>query len=88
MERGGEKAGGAGFHQRRSALRGYRGTMLVQELPGSGDDGLDRPTVTPAPAPSDDQLIRLAAVASVAGFVAVLIVARWLKRHIKVSWQP
>lgn len=88
MERAPEKHFEAGFDQRPTCYRSYRRTVSVHGLPGSGDDGLDRPTVTPAPAPSDDQLIRLAVVASAAGAVIVLLVARWLKRHIVVSWHP
>jgi hypothetical protein len=88
MERAPENHLEAGFDQRRAGHRSYRRTVSVRGLPGSGDDGLDRPTVTPAPAPSDDQLIRLAAVSSAAGLVIAVLVARWLKRHIVVSWRP
>jgi hypothetical protein len=57
------------------------------ELPGAGDDSFDRPTVTPVPAPPDDQLIRLAKVGSVVGGILTLIIARWLHKHIEVRWR-
>lgn len=56
-------------------------------LPGAGDDGLDRPTVTPVPAPPDDQLIRLAKVGSVVGGIAAFFFARWLHKHLEVRWR-
>ena len=49
------------------------------------DDGLDRPSVTPAPPPSDDQLIRLAAVGGIAAAIVGLFGLRWLRRNIVIS---
>jgi len=57
------------------------------QLPGAGDDGFDRPTVTPVPAPPDDQLIRLAKVGTIVGGIVALIVARWLHKHLDVRWR-
>lgn len=56
-------------------------------LPGAGDDGLDRPQVTPAPAPSDDQLFRLVGVGTVATAIAALVLLRWFRRHVVISWR-
>jgi len=60
---------------------------LDNSLPGSGDDGLDRPMVTPVPAPPDDQLIRLAKVGSILGGIAALIIGRWLHKHLELRWR-
>ena len=57
------------------------------KFPGAGDDGFDRPQVTPVPAPPDDQLIRLAKVGSVLGGIATLIIARWLHKHLEIRWR-
>lgn len=59
----------------------------AHELPGAGDDGLDRPTVTPVPAPPDDQLIRLAAVGSLIGAIGAFIIARWLHKRVEFRWR-
>lgn len=56
-------------------------------ISGSGDDSFDRPTVTPVPAPPDDQLIRLAKVGSIAGSILGLVVLRWLHKHIEIRWR-
>lgn len=58
------------------------------KFPGAGDDGFNRPTVTPVPAPPDDQLIRLAKVAGVAGTIVGLVIMRWLHKHLEVRWKP
>ena len=55
------------------------------ELTGAGDDRLNPPSVTPEPAPSDDQLVKLAAVGSVVGALLGLVVLQWLRRNVKVS---
>ena len=59
----------------------------LDKLPGAGDDGFDRPRVTPVPAPPDDQLIRLAKVGSILGGVATLVILRWLHKHLEVRWR-
>lgn len=56
----------------------------ANELPEAGDDGLNRPTVTPNPAPPDDQLIRLAKVGTVVGAIVSLVIARWLHKNVEV----
>lgn len=53
--------------------------------PGTGDDRLDSPSVTPLPAPPDDQLFRLAGVAAAVGAVAVLLGWRWARRNLVLS---
>ena len=58
-----------------------------EKLPGAGDDGFNRPTVTPVPAPPDDQLIRLAKVGTILGGIATLVVARWLHKHFEIRWR-
>lgn len=55
------------------------------ELTGAGDDRLNPPSVTPKPAPPDDQLVKLAAIGSVVGAVLGLVVLTWLRRNINVS---
>jgi len=60
----------------------------TEKFPGSGDDGFDRPTVTPVPAPPDDQLIRLAKVGSVLGAIVGLVLIRWLQKHVEIRWRP
>jgi|GEM_PF-1709617 hypothetical protein len=57
------------------------------KLPGAGDDGFNRPTVTPVPAPPDDQLIRLAKVGTVLGGIVTLAIARWLRKHVEIRWR-
>lgn len=60
----------------------------TDKFPGAGDDGFDRPTVTPVPAPPDDQLIRLAKVGTVLGSLAGVVLLRWLHKHIEIRWRP
>lgn len=60
-------------------------TVQRNDVPGSGDDGLNPPSVTPVPAPADDQLVKLAAVSSIVGGVLVLFGLRWLRRNIVIS---
>ncbi|MEM7094089.1 MAG: hypothetical protein AAF567_13875 [Actinomycetota bacterium] len=55
------------------------------ELTGAGDDRLNPPSVTPVPAPPDDQLVRLAAVGALAGAIVGLAVVVWLRRNIAIS---
>ena len=55
------------------------------ELTGAGDDRLNPPSVTPEPAPPDDQLVKLAAVGSVIGAIFGLLVLQWLRRNVNVS---
>ena len=55
------------------------------ELTGAGDDRLNPPSVTPEPAPPDDQLVKLAAIGSVVGAILGLVVLGWLRRNINVS---
>jgi len=55
------------------------------KLPGAGDDGFNRPRVTPVPAPPDDQLIRLAKVAGIIGGFATLVIARWFHKHLRIT---
>ena len=57
------------------------------KLPGAGDDGFNRPRVTPVPAPPDDQLIRLAKVGTIVGGIATLLIARWLHKHLEIRWR-
>ena len=57
------------------------------KFPGAGDDGFDRPQVTPVPAPPDDQLIRLAKVGTILGGIATLLIARWLHKHVEIRWR-
>ena len=76
----------------RRAMLGYGAGVNAgadtDKFPGAGDDGFNRPKVTPVPAPPDDQLIRLAKVGSVLGAIATLIIARWLQKHIEIRWLP
>lgn len=79
------------YGQRSVAGSGY-GTNVgaggdIESFPGAGDDGFDRPTVTPVPAPPDDQLIRLAKVGTILGGIATLIIARWLHKHVEIRWR-
>lgn len=69
----------------RPAKRGYGAPVERVELTGAGDDRLNPPSVTPEPAPPDDQLVKLAAIGSVVGAVLGLVVLAWLRRNIKVS---
>ena len=55
------------------------------ELTGAGDDRLNPPSVTPEPAPSDDQLLKLAGLGAVIGAVCGFLVLHWLRRNIRVS---
>ena len=55
------------------------------ELPGAGDDRLDRPQVTPPPAPSDDRLIKLVVAGVVFGALSTLLLARWFKNNLVIS---
>lgn len=57
------------------------------KLPGAGDDGFNRPTVTPVPAPPDDQLIRLAKVGTILGGIAALVIAQWLRKNLEIRWR-
>ena len=78
------------FGQRDGTISGYGETVEAGangQLPRSGDDGFDRPTVTPVPAPPDDQLIRLAKVGSILGGIATLLLARWLHKHLEIRWR-
>lgn len=59
--------------------------MEPVELTGAGDDRLNPPSVTPEPAPPDDQLVKLAAVGSVVGAILGLLVLQWLRRNVNVS---
>ena len=59
--------------------------MEPVELTGAGDDRLNPPSVTPEPAPPDDQLVKLAAVGSVIGAIFGLLVLQWLRRNVNVS---
>ncbi|MFT4989476.1 MAG: hypothetical protein ACI9BK_002250 [Acidimicrobiales bacterium] len=56
-------------------------------MPGAGDDGFNRPTVTPVPAPPDDQLIRLAKVGTILGGIAALVIAQWLRKNLEIRWR-
>lgn len=55
------------------------------DVPGAGDDQLNPPSVTPAPAPADDQLLRLAAVGAGFGVVVGLLLLRWLRKNVVIS---
>ena len=57
------------------------------KMPGAGDDGFNRPTVTPVPAPPDDQLIRLAKVGTILGGIAALVIAQWLRKNLEIRWR-
>jgi fructose-specific phosphotransferase system IIC component len=59
----------------------------IEGLPGAGDDGLNRPIVTPVPAPPDDQLIRLAKVGGLIGGLATALLVHWLHKHIEIRWR-
>jgi len=63
------------------------GHMDGEKIIGSGDDGFNRPAVTPEPAPSDDQLIRLAAVGSAFGALVGFLAMRWLHKRVEVRWR-
>lgn len=54
---------------------------------GLDDDAFDGPTVTPVPAPPDDQLIRLAKVGTILGALASIVVARWFHKHFEIRWR-
>jgi hypothetical protein len=57
------------------------------KMPGAGDDGFNRPTVTPVPAPPDDQLIRLAKVGTILGGISALVIAQWLRKNLEIRWR-
>jgi len=54
-------------------------------LPDVGDDRLDAPSVTPVPAPPDDQLVRLAGVGAVAAALGAIVVVCWLRRNVSIT---
>ena len=66
---------------------GVNAGVDMDKFPGAGDDGFNRPTVTPVPAPPDDQLIRLAKVGGILGGIATLIIMRWLHKHLEIRWR-
>lgn len=66
-------------------VTGYRSGVHASELPGAGDDQLNPPSVTPEPAPSDDQLLKMAVVSAVAGAIITLLVMRWVRRNLSIT---
>lgn len=55
------------------------------ELTGAGDDRLNPPSVTPEPAPPDENLLKMAIVGGMVGALFGLLVMHWLRRNVRVS---